>query len=289
VSGAALSERLAAAVAALGARLPAGSAPTVGLVLGSGLGAFADGLDGRVAVPFGDLPGFAVSTVPGHAGQVVFGRAAGVPLLALSGRLHHYEGHDLATVVHPVRTLIAAGCTTLIVTNAAGGIAPDLSPGQLVLIADHLNLLGDSPLRGANDPRVGPRFPDLTLAYDPALRRLAQAAALELGLTLREGVYAGLGGPAYETPAEVRMLRGLGADLVGMSTVAEVIAARHMGARVLGVSLVTNLAAGLSPSLLSHDEVTAAAAAARATFSALLHGVLGRLAAAPAADPGDDR
>jgi purine-nucleoside phosphorylase len=215
--------------------------------------------------------------VVGHAGQIVFGRRGGVEVLALQGRIHYYEGHDLQRVVFPARVLIAAGCKTLIITNAAGGIDASLRPGELVILRDHLNLMGGSPLRGANDERLGARFPDMTTAYDPELRALAAAAGNDVGLTLREGVYAGLPGPQYETPAEVRMLRVLGADLAGMSTVPEVIAAVHMGARVLGLSCCTNLAAGISPHKLSHAEVTETAARVRDQFIALIDRVLVRL------------
>jgi purine-nucleoside phosphorylase len=268
-------EKIMVAVATLRRHLPPGIVPQVGLVLGSGLGAYADTLGAAQAIPYGDLPGFPISSVQGHAGRLVFGHAkAGVPVLAMQGRVHHYEGHDLATVVFPIRVLIAAGCRTLIITNAAGGIGDGLTPGQLVLIKDHINLLGSSPLRGENDPALGPRFPDMTEAYDVALRHLAQAAGQTLGMQLPEGIYAACPGPQYETPAEVRMLRGLGADLVGMSTVPEVICARHMGAKVLGISCVTNLAAGISPNPLSHDEVTETATRVRASFLALLDGIL---------------
>ena len=277
-----LRDRLDVAVQQIRSRLPAGAAPRVGLVLGSGLGAYADRLSDRIAIPYGDLPGFPVSRVHGHAGNLVYGRGAGAEVLAMQGRVHAYEGHALATVVWPVRCLIATGCSTLIITNAAGGIHPAMSPGELVVIHDHLNLLGDSPLRGDNDERVGARFPDLTRAYDPTLRSLARAAGAELGLALREGVYACSPGPAYETPAEVRMLRTLGADLAGMSTVPEVIAARHMGARVLGLSCVTNLAAGITGQPLSHEEVTATAERVRHTFINLLDRILARLGAAGA-------
>lgn len=290
-------ELLEQSAAVIRNQLPAGAAPRVGLVLGSGLGHYADGLEGAVAVPFSALPGFPGARVEGHAGRLVYGRAAvqaegkpsgvpgGVEVLALQGRVHFYEGLDLAQVVLPVRALVAAGCRTLIVTNAAGGIAAELSPGELVLIADHLNLIGGSPLRGANDPRVGLRFPELGEAYDRGLRALATEVGEGLGLALRQGVYAACAGPQYETPAEVRMLRALGADLVGMSTAPEVIAARHMGARVLGISCVTNLAAGLSPTPLSHHEVTDAARRVQPLFAALLDGILARLASAPAAGP----
>jgi purine-nucleoside phosphorylase len=266
-------------------RLPEGAAPRVGLVLGSGLGDYADTLAGAVKVPYGELPGFPVSRVVGHAGNLVYGRGpawapgpAQVEVLAMQGRVHFYEGHSLEAVVLPIRVLIACGCDTLVLTNAAGGIGAGLRPGQLVLLSDHLNLFGGSPLRGENDGRLGPRFPDLSSAYDPALRALGREAGRTLGVELTEGVYAGCAGPQYETPAEVRMLRLLGADLVGMSTVPETIAARHMGARVLGISCVTNLAAGLSGAALSHDEVTETAARVRGDFIKLLDAILALLA-----------
>lgn len=251
--------------------------PRLGIVLGSGLGAFADQLEDAVAVPYAALPGFAHSTVQGHAGRLVAGRCAGVPLLVMQGRVHRYEGHPLAQVVLPVRAMIAAGCGTLVLTNAAGGIRPDLAPGGLVLITDHLNLVGDNPLLGPNDERLGPRFPDLSVAYDLDLRAAAHAAAREAGLTLAEGVYAALSGPCYETPAEVRMLRTLGADVVGMSTVPEVIAARHMGARVLALSCVANAAAGLG-GVLSHLEVMEVVGRMEVAVTALLRQLVGRLA-----------
>jgi purine-nucleoside phosphorylase len=274
------------------ARLPPGARPRVGLILGSGLGGYADTLADRTVIPYAEIPGFPVSRVEGHAGNLVYGWArqgaaeagaegatgSGVPVLALQGRVHYYEGHDLQTTVFPARVLVAAGCEDLLITNAAGGVAEAYSPGDLVVLCDHLNLMGASPLRGDNDPRVGPRFPDMSDAYSPQLRALAHAVGAELGLSLREGVYAAFSGPSYETPAEVRMARVLGADLVGMSTVPEVIAARHMGARVLGISCVTNLAAGISSEKLSHDEVTETATRVRGTFVALLDGILARLA-----------
>ncbi|MCU1283205.1 MAG: purine nucleoside phosphorylase [bacterium] len=270
---------LDSAVDAVRRALPAGAKPTVGLILGSGLGAFADTLESRVAVPFEKIPGLPPSTIAGHAGNVVYGRKSGVELLALQGRVHYYEGHDLARVAFPARVLVAAGCRTLIITNAAGGVDAKLKSGEIVILGDHLNLLGGSPLRGPNDERLGPRFPDMTEAYDKGLRALAAAAGRDVGLALREGVYAACAGPQYETPAEVRMLRGLGADLVGMSTVPEVIAAVHMGARVLGLSCCTNLAAGVTGEKLSHAEVTETAARVRDQFIALLARILERLAA----------
>ena len=283
-----------AAARAIRAALPRRAAPRVGVILGSGLGAWADRLSGAVTIPYARLPGFPVSRVVGHAGNLVYGRAghdpavasSGVEVLAMQGRVHFYEGHDLATVVLPVRALIAAGCSTLVITNASGGVNTSLRPGELVLLADHINLMGGTPLRGPNDERVGPRFPDMTDAYDLELRQLAALAGADIGLVLRECVYAGSPGPQYETPAEVRMLRALGADLAGMSTVPEVIAARHMGARVLGISCVTNLAAGVTGEKLSHEEVTATAARVRETFVRLLDRILVRVAADLAvADP----
>jgi len=267
------------AVATIRRALPPDAKPTVGLILGSGLGAFADTLDARVAVPFEKIPGFPPSTIVGHAGNVVYGKKAGVELLALQGRVHYYEGHDLARVAFPARVLVASGCKTLVITNAAGGVDATLKAGEIVILRDHLNLLGGSPLRGPNDDSLGPRFPDMTEAYDRQLRALAAEAGGDVGLTLREGVYAASPGPQYETPAEVRMLRSLGADLVGMSTVPEVIAAVHMGARVLGLSCCTNLAAGVTGEKLSHAEVTETAARVRDQFIALLSRIVERLAA----------
>jgi purine-nucleoside phosphorylase len=274
------SVELANAVDAVRRALPAGARPTVGLILGSGLGAFADTLEARVAVPFEKLPGFPPSTIVGHAGNVVYGKKGGVEVLALQGRVHYYEGHELSRVAFPTRVLVAAGCKTLVITNAAGGVDATLRAGDIVVIGDHLNLLGGSPLRGPNDEKMGPRFPDMTEAYDRQLRALAVAAGRDVGLSLREGVYAACPGPQYETPAEVRMLRTLGADLVGMSTVPEVIAAAHMGARVLGLSCCTYLAAGVTGEKLSHAEVTETAARVRDQFIALLARILERLAAA---------
>ena len=255
--------------------------PAVGVVLGSGLGGYANTLADAVALPYGDLPGFPRSGVAGHDGRLVAGRAGEAQVLAMQGRVHYYEGHDLVRVVFPVRVMIALGARTLIITNAAGGINAAYRPGDLVLLRDHLNLLGESPLRGHNDERLGPRFPDMTEAYPAALRAFAHARAAALGVTLREGVYAALSGPAYETPAEVRMLATLGADLAGMSTVPEVIAANHMGARVLGISCVTNQAAGLGVGKLSHAEVTETAERIRGTFTALIADLLAHIGGVP--------
>jgi purine-nucleoside phosphorylase len=254
-----------------------GRAPRVGLVLGSGLGAYADRLGDAIKLDYASLPNFPVSTVEGHAGRLVIGRAGrepGIQCAAMQGRVHFYEGHALTTVTFPMRVLIALGCKTLVITNAAGGANPHYQPGELVALADHLNLFPDNPLRGVNDPRLGTRFPDMTRAYDPALRALAKKVAAAQGFALPEGVYAGSPGPTYETPAEVRMARAMGADLVGMSTVPEVIVARHGGARVLGISCVTNMAAGMTGQPLSHDEVTETATRVRERFIGLLDGVL---------------
>ncbi len=256
--------------------------PSVGLILGSGLGGFADQLEDAVRVPYGELPGFPISTVVGHAGTLVIGGMSGVTCVAMQGRVHYYEGHSAATVAFPARVLVALGAHTLVVTNAAGGVNASFEPGTLMLIRDHLNLLGDNPLRGDNDDRLGPRFPDMTTAYPAALRALAREAAAELDVTLAEGVYASMPGPTYETPAEVRMLATLGADATGMSTVPEVIVANHMGARVLGISCITNKAAGITGEALSHEEVTETATRIRDTFQGLLRGIIARLATEPA-------
>lgn len=236
--------------------------PTMGLALGSGLGGLADILDLEVAIPFGELPGWPPATAPGHAGRLLVGRLAGVPAVIQQGRFHLYEGHSAGFVVGPVLLMGRLGADTLLLTNAAGGVNPAYAAGTLMAIADHLNLTGRHPLIGPNAAEIGPRFPDMTEVWDATLRaRLHEAAAAE-GVDLEEGVYACLTGPSYETPAEVRMLRGLGADAVGMSTALEAIAARWAGLRVCGVSLVTNPGAGLSGAQLSHSEVLAAAEAA---------------------------
>ena len=262
--------------AAVVTRAIAPRAPRVGVILGSGLGRFAETLDDAVALPYASIPGFPVSSVPGHAGQLVAGSCQGVQALVMQGRVHCYEGYPIEQVVLPARALVACGCRRLIITNAAGGIRAELRPGDLALITDHINLSGRNPLVGPGDERLGPRFPDMSDAYDPALRKLAHAVAAEEGVTLREGVYSWLVGPSYETPAEIRMLRTAGADLAGMSTVPEVIAVHQMGARVLGISCVTNLAAGLGGKL-SHDEVKETAARVEKTFLHLLARIIARL------------
>lgn len=259
----------AEAAAALSAKC---AAPTVGVVLGSGLGAFAQQLHARQAIPYAELPYFPSVGVKGHAGELVVGqtRPDGPRIVAMSGRVHLYEGFSAAQVVHPVRALQQWGLKALVFTNAAGGIAPGFVPGDLMLITDHINLTGKNPLTGPADLRLGPRFPDMSAAYDPALCSVLRAAAREVGIPLREGVYAGLAGPSYETPAEIRMLSVLGGQAVGMSTVCEVIAARHAGLRVAGISCITNLAAGLSPEPLDHTDIAITAARVRDAFVKLL-------------------
>ncbi len=249
----------------------------VAAVLGSGLSSYAEQLDGAVAVPYGDIPGFPVPRVEGHSGTAYSVDLGGVPILILAGRAHYYEGYDLSDVVFAVRTAVASGAETILLTNAAGGCGDGLQPGDLVLLRDHLNLTGRNPLFGPNDDRLGPRFPDLTHAYDAGLRSVAHETAAAVDVELGEGVYAWFTGPTYETPAEVQMAKRLGADLVGMSTVPETIAARHMGARVVAISLVTNLAAGISAVPLSHEEVQETADAARDRFTRLVDALLPRL------------
>ncbi len=252
--------------------------PTVALVLGSGLGGYADRLADAVAIDYADIPHFPQSRVEGHRGRLVVGSRAGATCVAMQGRVHLYEGHSAADVAFPVRVMIALGAQVVIVTNAAGGLDPSWPPGTLMLIADHVDMLRDHALRGPNDDRLGPRFPDMTHTYDARLRELARRCATQAGITLAEGIYVAMPGPTYETPAEVRMLQLLGAQATGMSTVPEVIAARHMGAHVLGISCITNHAAGITGQPLTHDEVTTTAATARTRFETVLDGVLGAIA-----------
>jgi purine-nucleoside phosphorylase len=251
--------------------------PLVGLVLGSGLGGFAAGIEGSVALSYTNIPGFPVTGVAGHRGELVFGQVRGVSVACLAGRAHLYEGHPPERVVFGVRLLAALGCRAVLLTNAAGGIRHDLRPGGLLLIADHVNLTGTSPLVGPNDPPF-PRFPDMTAAYDVRLRELAHDTARAEAIELSDGVYAGVLGPSYETPAEIRWLKAAGADAVGMSTVLEVIALRHRGVRVGALSVITNLAAGLAGKALDHDEVQASAAEARERLERLLSGWITRIA-----------
>ncbi len=249
----------------------------VALVLGSGLGAFADELEDATALAYDEVPGFARSTVEGHAGRLVLGKTAGIPIVVMQGRFHYYEGYDFEQVTFPVRTLGLLGVKSLVLTNAAGGINNTLAQGTLMLISDHLNLLGVSPLRGANDPRFGARFPDMSEVYDREYQEVAVHEAQELGVELRRGIYGALPGPSYETPAEVRMLRLLGADAVGMSTVPEALVARHMGLRVLGLSCITNMAAGVLDRPIDHAEVMETGERVRATFTGLLRRIIPKL------------
>lgn len=236
--------------------------PWVGIVLGSGLGGIADELTDAVAIPFGELPGWPAASAPGHAGRLLLGHLEGVPVALLQGRLHMYEGHSAGLIVEPALLVGRLGARSIVLTNTAGGLHADWPPGTLMVITDHLNLVGRNPLVGPNDETIGPRFPDMVDAWDPALRALLHRAARLEGIPLVEGVYVGLLGPNYETPAEVRMLERLGADAVGMSSVLEAIAARWAGLRICGVSALTNAAAGITGEPLSHEEVLAAAAEA---------------------------
>jgi purine-nucleoside phosphorylase len=275
-----LYDRIQAAAQAIRGRSRADlDPPQVGLILGSGLGSFADTFEQSVAIDYGDIPHFPRSHVVGHKGRLVLGKRGGASCVAMQGRVHMYEGHDASTVSFPARVLVALGAKVVIVTNAAGGLNPAWAPGTLMLIRDHLDLLRDHALRGPNDDRLGPRFPDMTHAYAPELRTLVRDVATDASISLQEGVYVAMPGPTYETPAEVKMLQILGADATGMSTVPEVCVARHMGARVIGISCITNQAAGITGQTLSHDEVTATATRVRATFEGLLDQILAALVA----------
>jgi purine-nucleoside phosphorylase len=238
----------------------------IGLILGSGLGILADEIENPVKIPYSEIPDFPVSTVEGHAGQLVFGTLNGVVVAAMQGRFHFYEGYSMDKVTFPVRVMKELGIENLIVTNAAGGVNESFSPGDLMLISDHINNMGTNPLVGPNDAELGPRFPDLSEAYSKDLRKLARETASRLDIAVQEGVYVGNSGPVYETPAEVRMLRTLGGDAVGMSTVPEVIVARHSGMKVLGISCISNMAAGILDQPLSHDEVIETTEKVKATF-----------------------
>jgi purine-nucleoside phosphorylase len=251
--------------------------PQIGLVLGSGLGGFADSLAGATRIPYAEIPAFPRSTAIGHAGQMVIGKAGAVPVAVMQGRVHLYEGYSAHEVAFPMRVFARMGIRAVILTNAAGGINLNYQQGALVLIRDHINLQGANPLTGPNDDRFGPRFPDMTHAYERSYRDLAREEASKLGMTLHEGVYAALLGPNYETPAEIKYLRTIGADLVGMSTVFEVIAARHIGIKVLAISCVTNMAAGIVDQPLSHQEVMETGERVKASFEALLRAVLPRI------------
>ena len=248
--------------------------PTFGMILGSGLGDFADTLENRQVIPFTDIPDFPAATVPGHTGAFVFGTKHGKNVICLQGRLHYYEGHPMEVLTMPVRIMKKLGVQILVLTNAAGGVNKDYRPGDLMLITDHINYSGTNPLIGVNDPELGPRFPDVTDLYSASLRLKIKLAAVEAGIGLRQGVYMMFSGPSYETPAEIRMARVLGADAVGMSTVPEAIVAAQCGIKCLGISCITNLAAGVSPNKLSHQEVMETAAMAHDRFHALLELIL---------------
>lgn len=261
-------------------------APRLGIILGSGLGGFAARVQEAVAIPYADIPHFPQSTVAGHSGKLVLGRIEGIPVAVMQGRVHAYEGYSMDQVTFPARVLGLLGCARLIVTNAAGGIRPDIAPGSLMLISDHINLTGHNAAVGPNEerfacvPRAAQRFFDMTTAYSSRLRRIAQDEAAKQGISLVEGVYIAVLGPSYETPAEIRAFRTLGADMVGMSTVHEVIVARHMGLEVLGLSLVTNLAAGVSGDIIHHEEVMDIGRRVEAQFTSLLAALIPQVAAA---------
>jgi purine-nucleoside phosphorylase len=271
----AMFERVEAAAASVRARC--GALPDTAVVLGSGLGDFADTLLDGIATPYGEIPHWPASNVVGHAGRLVIGSVAGRRVAALSGRVHFYEGHDLATVVFATRVMARLGVRQLVLTNAAGGINTAFTRGALMVIDDHINLLGSNPLVGPNDERFGPRFPDMTEVYSKRLRAIADEASRRRAVPVAHGVYVAVHGPSYETPAEIRWLRTIGADAVGMSTVPEAIAARHMGVEVLGISCITNMAAGVLPQPLVHDEVMETARRVRGAFISLLEGIIERL------------
>jgi purine-nucleoside phosphorylase len=253
--------------------------PQIAVVLGSGLGAFADELESAARISYSRIPNFPHSTAIGHAGQLVIGKSSGIAVAVMQGRVHLYEGYSPAEVVFPVRALGRLGIRAAILTNAAGSINPNFKQGSLVILRDHINLLGSNPLTGPNDERFGPRFPDMTEVYCKSYRCAAIDEAKRLGVEVHEGVYAALPGPSYETPAEIRYLRAIGADLVGMSTVPGVIAARHMGIRVLGVSLVTNMAAGILDKPISHQDVLAVGERVARQFTTLLRALVPRVSA----------
>lgn len=248
--------------------------PVIGLILGSGLGDLAEDIEGAVNIPYRSLPHFPEPTVKGHKGQFVIGKIEGKTVVAMQGRYHHYEGYSLAQVAFPAYVMKAMGIQKLIVTNACGGINVDFNPGDLMLITDHINMLGDSPLIGPNDDECGPRFPDMSRAYDPELIQKAKDAASALNINVRQGVYLATHGPQYETPAEIRMMRVMGADAVGMSTVPEVTAASHMGLNVLGISCITNMACGILDQPLNHKEVIETANRVKADFTALIKSII---------------
>ena len=248
--------------------------PEFGMILGSGLGDFADTLENRLVIPFSEIPDFPAATVPGHVGAFVFGTKHGRSIVCLQGRIHYYEGHPMSLLSMPVRMMAKLGVKLLVLTNAAGGVNKDYRPGDLMLITDHINFSGGNPLIGPHEPEFGPRFPDVSDLYSSALRLKVKLAAVEAGIGLRQGVYMMFSGPSYETPAEIRMARILGADAVGMSTVPEAIVAAQCGIKCLGISCITNLAAGVSPNKLSHQEVMETAAMVHDKFHSLLNLIL---------------
>ena len=268
-------EQVAAAASFI--RGKSSAVPTIAVILGSGLGEFASSLGNAVSIPYEEIPHWPAATVVGHEGRLAIGDVAGRPVAALAGRAHFYEGHDLRTVTFATRVLGMLGVKILILTNAAGGVNMRFKPGTLMVIDDHINLIGSNPLVGPNDDRFGSRFPDMTEVYSKRLRRVADDAAGDLGLPLEHGVYAVWHGPSYETPAEIRYLRMIGADAVGMSTVPEAIVARHMGVEVLGISCITNLAAGVLPQPLNHEEVIDTARRVRGQFIGLLQAIIARI------------
>lgn len=248
--------------------------PRIAIVLGSGLGGFADDFEDAVGIPYAEIPGFVPSTAQGHAGRLVIGKIDSIPVLAMQGRLHYYEGYSPEEVTFPIRTFGLLGIKTVVLTNASGGINVELTEGALMVISDHLNLMGVNPLRGPNDERFGPRFPDMSAVYSPELQALVIDEAKAIGVEVRRGIYGGLAGPSYETPAEIHLLRNLGAAAVGMSTVPEAIVARHMGLEVLGISCITNMAAGMGDDPINHDDVMATGDRVRETFTELLRRVI---------------
>jgi len=252
--------------------------PIVGLILGSGLGVLADEIENPVKIPYKDIPNFPISTVKGHAGQLVIGKLHGVQVVAMQGRFHFYEGYSMQVITFPVRVMKEIGVEKLVVTNAAGGVNEGFTPGDLMLITDHINNMGTNPLIGSNIEEFGPRFPDMSMAYDPELQKVAEKSAERLGIEMKKGVYIAFTGPSYETPAEVRLARKLGGDAVGMSTVPEVIVAVHSGLKVLGISCITNMAAGILSQPLSHAEVIETTQMVKSKFLSLVKEIVKNLA-----------
>ena len=269
-----LEERISAASTYLKPLLPP---VRIALVLGSGLGSYGEQMESPLEIPYADIPGFPVSTVPGHAGKLICGKIEGIPVLVMSGRFHYYEGLQMSELALPIRVFRMLGVGTVILTNAAGGVNRVFRPGDLMLLTDHINLSGSNPLIGPNDDRLGPRFPDLSHAYTPALQELARACARDLGIQIREGVYCMMSGPCYETPAEIRMVRMLGGDAVGMSTVPEVIAAAHCGMNVVAFSSITNMAAGILDKPITHSEVIESGKKGARDFAALITELIKRI------------